>query len=82
MNLGQSGTAFRRARWLAELATAIEAAEQAANRLLGAGPHVSEAHELQRQLRAVKREIEDLRLAGWRAPMQEIGSKRIELREI
>ena len=79
MDLGQSAAAFKRARWLAELAAAIQAAEETAKRLVLAGQHVSATRELQEQLQAVKREVEDLRLGGWRAPVQEIGSKWIKL---
>ena len=79
MDLGQSSSAFRRARWLAELAAAIESAEAAAKRLVLAGRHVSEARDLLQQLAAAKVEVKHLRLGGWRAPVQEIGSKWIGL---
>jgi hypothetical protein len=78
MDLGQSAAAFKRARWLADLAAAILVAEEAANRLVAAGRHVSETQALLDQLRSVKGEVEALRLGGWRAPVQEIGSKWIK----
>lgn len=81
MECAQSAAAFKRARWLAELAEAIDAAEDAANQLVLSGQHVDEARELQEQLRIVKRELEDVRLGGWRAPAREIGSKWIKLGE-
>jgi hypothetical protein len=79
MDLGQSASAFRRARWLAELAGAIDLAEEAAKRLVAARRHTAEALDLLQQLHSAKREVEDLRLGGWRAPVQEIGSKWIKL---
>jgi hypothetical protein len=81
MDFGKSAAAFRRARWLAELADAINAAEDAANQLILSGHQIGEARELQEQLKIVKRELEDVRLGGWRAPAQEIGSKWIKLGE-
>lgn len=78
MDLGQSAAAFKRARWLADLAAAIQAAEEAANRLVAAGRNVAETRALLDQLRSVKDEVESLRLGGWRAPVQEIGSKWIK----
>lgn len=81
MDFGQSAAAFKRARWLAELAGAIDTAEGAAKRLVAEDRHAAEARDLLQQLDVVKREVEDLRLGGWRAPVREIGSKRINLRE-
>lgn len=79
VDLGQSAAAFKRARWLAELAAAVQSAEDAAERLIQSGRHVSETLELKQQLKKVRQEVEDLRLGGWRAPIQEIGSKWIKL---
>jgi len=78
-DLGHSAEAFGRARWLAELAVAIDAAEEVAQGLLQSGGQVAETRALQERLQAMKREVEDLRLGGWRTPSREIGSKRIEL---
>lgn len=79
MDCGHSATAFKRAKWLAELAAAIGSAEEAAKRLIAEGRHATEAQDLLHQLHAAKVDIEDLRLGGWRAPAREIGSKWIEL---
>lgn len=79
MDFGQPAAAFKRAKWLAELASAIDSAEAAAKRLVAEGRHTTEALDLLQELHAAKLEIEDLRLGGWRAPLREIGSKWIKL---
>jgi hypothetical protein len=79
MDLGRSSAAFERARWLAELATAIEDAERTLGQLRPTAIDGEEASALHRRVMAAKREIEDLRLGGWRAPVQELGSKWIKL---
>jgi hypothetical protein len=81
MDFGQSAAAFKRAKWLAELAAAIDSADAAAKRLILEDRHAAEAQDLLQQLHIVKREIADLRLGGWRAPAREIGSKWIKLRD-
>ena len=52
IDFGQSAAAFKRAKWLAELAAAIDAADGAARRLVAQGRHIAEAQELLKQLHA------------------------------
>lgn len=78
MNLGQLSSGFDRARWLAELAQAVDEAEVTASRL-ALTPAWREAVQLLERIAAARQEIRDLRLGGWRAPLNEIGSKRIDI---
>jgi len=79
MDLGRLSSGFHRARWLAELSLAVDGAEASTRRLLltSAPPH--EAQLLLDRIIAARREMSDIRLGGWRAPVQEIGSKWINL---
>jgi len=80
VDFGRSSlSGLERARWLAELALAIEQAEEMADRLRFADVHGAEALELHGRLQVLKREVEELRLGGWRVAAQELGSKRISL---
>ncbi|QIK79388.1 hypothetical protein G7077_11225 [Sphingomonas piscis] len=79
MDLGRLSSGFHRARWLAELAIAMDEAEATARKLLYTSHAYDEAAALLPAITAARQEIRSLQLGGWRAPVQQIGSKRIGL---
>jgi hypothetical protein len=79
MEITRSGSGAERARWLAELALALEQAEQAAKGLGITAPASEELRQLRDRIELVREEVEDLRRGNWRAPVQELGSKWIRL---
>ncbi|MEO5773812.1 MAG: hypothetical protein ABIQ32_06805 [Sphingomicrobium sp.] len=68
-------TGVERARWLGELAEAIDAAQLVAWQVGAAGTHSAEALDLYCRLEAARDEIDRLRGGGWRTQRNEIGSK-------
>jgi len=70
---------LNRARWLAELALAVQQAEEATRRLAFAEADRGQVQELRHRLQLVKSEIEDLRRGGWRTQGRELGSKWIRI---
>lgn len=64
--------ATERARWLAELATAIEQAQKLAWRLGVTEGDDAEALELYAHLELAREEVEALRLGGWAGVQQEL----------
>lgn len=65
-------TATERARWLAELATAIEQAQRVAWRLGVSEGDDPEAKDLYAQLESVRSEVDSLRRGGWAGEHQEL----------
>jgi len=54
-----------RGRWLADLAEAIDQAQQLARTVSIAPGHCPEAEDLYARLEAIRIEVENLRLGGW-----------------
>jgi hypothetical protein len=73
-------SASARARWLAELALAIDQARRAAEHYEFAEDDALEVRALKARLEAIRLEVDELRRGGWRSGGEELGSKRINLR--
>ena len=65
-------TATERARWLAELATAIDQAQKLAWRLGVSEGDDPEAKSLYARLESVRTEVESLRRGGWAGERREL----------
>lgn len=72
---GSSSPGMERARWLAQLADAIDQAQLVAWKLGIDGTQSAEAFELYCRLETAREEIEQLRSGGWRASRNPIGPK-------
>jgi len=70
--LGERPGAAERARWLAELAAAVDEAQRIARTLSVSRGGCAEAEDLYGRLDAVRIEIEDLRRGGWGARATQI----------
>lgn len=71
--------AANRARWLAELAVAIDEAQRVAWELGVVQPQSTEAKELYGQLECLRSEVESLRRDGWATRREEIEPPWINL---
>lgn len=71
-------SAAERARWLAELAQAIEEAQRIALRLGRARGTSGEARELHAQLETARAEVEALRRGGWRSQEVDLPPKWLQ----
>lgn len=71
LNRSPTETVAKRARWLAELAGAIDQAQMLAFRLGVAEGESAEAKDLHARLEAARMEVESLRLGGFGAARQQ-----------
>ena len=76
---GKHEAAVERARWLAELAQAIEQAQRLARTLAAAAPNGGEALELYDRLEIARREVEELRRSSREVLRRKIDPKWIGL---
>lgn len=70
---GPRAATAERARWLAELALAVDQAQQLAWRLRASEANTAEVEGLYRRLEAARIEVEALRRGGWRTSAVDIG---------